>query len=66
MPILPYAAAIDGPAPLLTRVAAHVANAESRDLVFTTLPVAIVRELLTLAGGQRTDAIDCVREEFDR
>jgi hypothetical protein len=37
------------PVPLLSRVAAHLASAERRDRVFTTLPVHVVRELLQRA-----------------
>lgn len=47
----PVAPRIDGPQSLLTRVEAHVALAESRDRVFTTLPVAVVRELLRQASA---------------
>lgn len=44
---------IDGPQSLLARVESHVALAESRDRVFTTLPVAVVRELLRQASAAR-------------
>lgn len=44
---------IDGPQSLLSRVEAHVALAESRDRVFVTVPVAILRELLRQASAAR-------------
>jgi hypothetical protein len=39
------------PVPLFSRVATHLASAERRDRVFTTLPVAVVRELLQRASA---------------